>query len=243
MRKLICLLSIVCTFMAQGQMGVGIIAEPSFNFTTIGKSPQNQSDSLKNLKKKSLALSFGVEFRKQIDRYQAISIIPGYQQTNMLLVKEDLQLFDVIHPQLREIRDLAQAAQKNAYLTYRQKYIGVQVLYSKRLKARVSDSKVSFEVGGGLGGYYLFNDDVKVRTEGFAIGEDYVHIISDSTGIDVREYLVNIVGLIDVNYQLTPKVVLLSGLKASIPLTSTSTSSPKITIFNPALRVGIRFTL
>lgn len=243
MRILLIILISSFTTYSFGQMSIGMVGEPTLNITKIGDSPQDESKSLQSLKTKDYTLGLGIEIRKQIDRFTSISFIPGYQQSNMLLVKEDLQLFDVIHPQIPEIRDLAQAAQKNAFLHYRHLYAGLQVIYAKKLKVRTSDSKLGFELGGGLGAYLLAKDDIKVRTEGFALNGNYTQIIDDSTGITARPFLANIAAVADLTYRATPSAHVFAGAKLTAPLTSTSTSSPKITIFTPALRLGLRYML
>lgn len=240
---LIIFISFLTTFSSYGQMSIGLVGEPTLNITKVGDSPQDESKTLESLKTRDYTLGLGVEIRKQIDRYTSITFIPGYQQSNMLLVKEDLHLFDIIHPQIPEIRDFAQAAQKNAYLHYRHAYAGTQVIYAKKLRVRTSDSKLGFEIGGGLGAFLLIKDDIKVRTEGFAVNGNYTQTIDDSTGLDARPFLVNLSAIADLNYRATPSVHVFAGAKLTAPLTSASTSLPKITIFTPALRLGLRYIL
>ncbi|MDB4107192.1 hypothetical protein N9595_01875 [Bacteroidia bacterium] len=237
------ILSLAIGFIFQigfSQVSIGLIGEPTLNLVRIGDTPRKASDSLSGLLTNDKTLSLGLEVRKQIDRYQSITFIPGYYQSNMLLVKEKLNFLDIIHPELPEIRDLAQAAEKIAYLHYRQKYIGTQIIYAKKLKARPSNTKLSFEVGGGIGAYYLFSDDIKIRTEGFAVNGEYIHIISDNTGIETHDVLVNVLLLGDLNYSISPRLKVIAGAKFAMPLTATSTSTPRISIITPALRFGLR---
>ncbi len=225
------------------QVSVGIIAEPTLNLSSIGTLPSSQSDSLKSLRSHDYSLGLGIEIRNQIDRYNSITFIPGYTQTNLLLVKEDLQFLDVIHPQLPEVRDFGQTAEKKAYLRYRQKYIGTQILYAKRLQVNTGDAKLTVELGGGLGAYYLLQDDIRVRTEAFAINNDYTQIIRDSTGIEVQPFLFNGILTGDMNYKILPDLILIGGFKLTLPVTSTTISEPTIRLYNAGLRLGLRHIL
>ncbi|PCJ64506.1 MAG: hypothetical protein COA58_12235 [Bacteroidetes bacterium] len=236
-------LSLIFSNLSSAQMSLGILSEPTISFAKVGALPRAESDSIRNLKAGSKSISLGIEIRKQIDRYQSITFIPGYLQTNMMLVKEDMQFLDVVHPKLPEIRDFAQAAPKVAYITHRQKYAGTQIIYAKKLDVRGMDRKAKIEIGGGIGAYALLQSDVKIRTEGFAIKDKFTHVFTDSTGLDARPYLIQIILVADLNYELSPKTHLIAGIKVSSPLTSTSTSEPKITIFSPALRIGLRFEI
>ncbi|MFT7230400.1 MAG: hypothetical protein ACI9GO_000868 [Bacteroidia bacterium] len=240
MKKIVLITLCLITIGAQAQLSLGIVAEPAYNVARIGATPQNSSDSLKALKTNAMSLSLGLEIRKQIDRYQSFSVIPTFYQTNMTLVKQNLQFLDVIHPQLPEIRDLSQGSTKVAYLKYRQQYIGAQFLYNKVLQLRKMPNKSAIELNGGLGLYYLVNGDIKVTTEGFAIKNDFTQVIKDSLGIDNRPYHINLSLGSDFTYEVLPKVTLAAGIRIPIPITSTTSSLPKITIYNPAIRVSLR---
>jgi hypothetical protein len=240
MKKIVVFTLCLIAIGAKAQVSIGILAEPAYNITRIGATPQSSSDSLQALQRNNVSLSIGIEIRKQIDRYQSFSVIPTFYQTNMLLVQNDLQFLDVIHPQLPKIRDLSQGSTKVAYLKYRQQYVGAQFLYNKVLALREMPNKSAIELNGGLGLYYLVNGDIKVTTEGFAIKNDFTQVIKDSLGIDNRPYHINLSLGSDFTYEVLPKVTLAAGIRIPIPITSTTSSLPKITIFNPAIRVSLR---
>ena len=229
------LLSVIGT----AQTSIGIIANPNLNLSSLKTSSTVNTDSLKQIKKADYTLSLGIEFRKQIDRYQAFSVIPSFYQTNLLLVRENLQLFDVIHPTLPEIRDLSQAASKTAYMHHRFKYVGLQLLYSKAYKSTIN-SAISFEFTGGLSYLYLLEQDIKVRTEGFAIEDQFIHIVSDSILFEARKNnaLVNLGS--DMNYTIKPNLLLVSGVSFNIPLLGISKNQPKLSIYNAGLKFGLR---
>jgi len=225
------------------QTYLGIVVEPTANIARIGMEPKQQSDSIRGLVQVDKTLGFGLEIRKQIDRYQSITFIPSYQQYNLLLVKENLQFLDVIHPNLSEIRDLSQGANKVARIRHRQKYIGSQILYARKLQIRGLNSKLKIDIGAGLGLYFLLQNDVKITTEGFAIKDQFSHIFTDSTGIEARPFLVQAIAYGDLSYSVSPIIDVFGGVKIALPFTSTTTSLPKITLFTPAARVGLRFEL
>lgn len=234
---------ISCFTMGYAQWAIGVLAEPSLNIASVRSSEQYNTDSVINLKRPDYTVSLGIEIRKQLDRYNAIFFSPSFMQANMLLVKENMQFLDIVHPQLPEIRDFGQTAEKKAFIRHRQFYAGLQIGYAKRLQVKLPDSKFFIETGGGLAGCFLVRDDVKVRTEAFALGNEYVHIIQDSTGTEVRPFQVNIFGFMDVNYTVKPDFMVIGGARLGIPLASTTTSDPIVSIFRLGMRVGFRYVL
>ena len=243
MKLIIFSIAILLFGTAQAQVSLGLMIEPALNISTVGSQPEVLSDSFKRLKKSDFNTSFGIEIKNQLDRYASFSIIPGYYQTNFLIVKEDLQYLDVIHPELRAIRDQSQGVQKNAYLHYRQKYVGLQLLFAKKLQIQGLPNSTFFELGGGLGAHYLVDNDVKIRTEGFAIDQKYIHVIKKNTGFTPSDFALNAIGHADLNFQLDPNTILLAGLKMNIPINTNANEAPQVRIYMPTLRFGIRFLL
>ena len=233
----LCFVFIVSALHAQ--TSIGIMANPSLNLSSIQPSPTVNTDSIKSIKKLDYTLSLGLEFRKQIDRYQAISVIPTYYQTNLLLVQEDLQLFDVVHPTLPEIRDLSQAASKTAFMHHRFKHLGLQFLYSKAYNSSIN-SGLNFEFTGGLSYLYLLEQDIRIRTEGFAIEDEFIHIVSDSILFEARRHNVLLSIGSDMNYTIKPNLILVSGISLNIPLLAITKNEPTLRVYNTGLRVGLR---
>ena len=238
-------LSTVCAFLvlanySLGQTSLGIVVEPTLNFTHIGLEPKNLSDSFSRMKSHDYTVGLGIEIRKNIDRFRSYSIIPGFHQTNTLTALENLQFLDIVHPQLPEIRDLAFAATKRAEICYRQMYLGSQFLYNKQLKVKGVNSKVKVNIGGGLGAFILFSHDTKVTTEGFTISGNYTTIIKDSTGVEINPFLCQVLLTADFTIKVLPSTDLVGGIKATLPVTATTSSQPKMTVWTPALRIGIR---
>jgi hypothetical protein len=225
---------------SMGQASIGIIIEPTLNVTHVGLEPKNLSDSFSRMKSHAYTVGFGIELRKNIDRFQSYSIIPGFHQTNILTELENLQFLDIIHPQLPEIRDLAFAATKRAEIRYRQMYLGSQFMYNKQLQVSGINSKLKVNIGGGLGAFFLVSHDVKVKTEGFAIHGNYTTIIKDSTGIEINPFLFQALLTADVSMKVLPNTELVAGIKATLPITATTSSQPKMTVWTPAIRIGIR---
>ncbi len=227
----------------QAQSGIAVIVEPSYNFVFIGETTDNVSDSIFNLKVNDRVLSFGLEYRYQIDRDQAITFKPSYNQTNLLLVQSGLQLFDVIHPSLPELKDLTQAATKTAYLHHRFKYIGLQVMYSGRVKTNYKSTGPRFDYNVGLTYNHLINQDIKLRTEGFALQGEFKHIIKDTILFNAKNSNVTLNVGADVSYPLNSSFGLIGGVILNLPVITTTSNDPLLRIFNPAARLGIRYYL
>jgi hypothetical protein len=240
MRILISNLLIALSYLGYSQLSISLLAEPTLNITTLGAEPKAFVDSFNNIKSADYTLAVGFELRKQIDRYQSIAIIPGFYQTNVLTTLRDLQFLDIVHPELPEIRDLAFAASKVAEVRYRQQYIGSQFLYNKKLQIKVLNSKVALEIGGGLGTYFLVNQDAKVTTEGFSIQESSKHIIKEDIGVTSKPFLLQAIAAADVNVEILPLTSIVAGIKLAATFMLTTSSLPSMTIWTPALRFGIR---
>lgn len=234
------LLFICISHLGLAQNSIGILAEPSYQLTKIKGTPIKTLDSLQNIKHNDKVLNISLEFRKQIDRFQAVSFSPLYYQSNFLVILEDLHFLDVIHPGLPEIRDLSQAATKNANLHYRFKYFGTRFLYHRKLKSLYNNNGVNFDFSIGLTYLYMLGQDVKIRTEGFAIKDKFTHIIKDSIAFTGRNHNVNINFGADANYNISPNVELVAGILINLPLLSTSNNEISLSVYAPSLKVGLR---
>ncbi len=223
-----------------GQTSIGILAEPQFQITQISDDNSSAFDSLQSMKEIDRVLGLQLEFRNQIDRYQAISFIPGFQQANYHHVIDDIQFLDIIHDQMPEIRDLSQASTKTAYMHYRFKYISARVMYYNKLKGMYINNGFNFELGAGLSYAYLFDHDLKIRTEGFAIKDQFVHYITDSTGFEGRTHQANLVFNFNMNYEFVPTAYLVAGVMLNVPVLTTTTNDPRLKIYGSGLQFGIR---
>ena len=220
-----------------GQTTVGLVIEPSFNLPQFKKS--TQSDSIKKIHKPDLTLSFGIDIKKQLDRYNAIRFILGFHQSNLLTVKENLQFLDIIHPALPEIKDLTQSASKIARIRYRQQYIGSQIIYNRQLQLQKIPPKLNLEIGGGMGLYYLIHHSVKVNTEGFAINNKFVTTIKEDTKIDPNSILIQVLLDANVLYSISPNYTISGGLKIGLPITNTNSELFTFRMYNTGLRISL----
>ena len=184
-----------------------------------------------------------MEFRKQIDRDQAISFNPGFYQMSSLFVLKDLQLFDVIHPSLPEIRDQAQAASKVANMHYRFKYISAQVQYSRRIKTPYKQNAPSFEYSGALTYLYLVQQDIRLQTEGFAFRGDFTHIITEQIYFEGRKHNFLLSTGFDVVYPTLPDLYIFTGGIINIPILTTTKNEPILRHISPGAKVGLRYIL
>ena len=235
MKSIYALLLIFLSIYSYGQMTVGFVIEPSFNLPQFKKS--TQSDSIKKIHKPDLTLSFGIEIKKQLDRYNAICFIPGFHQSNLLTVKENLQFLDIIHPALPEIKDLTQSATKIARVRYRQQYLGSQIIYNRQLQLRKIPPKLNIEIDGGMGLYYLIHHSVKVNTEGFAINNEFFTTINEDTRIDPNSILIQVLLDANVLYNISPNYTISGGLKIGLPITNTNSELFTFRMYNTGLRI------
>jgi len=229
---------IFARFCCSAQISVGLIAEPIINISQSQNIPQ--WDSVNSVKKHDLTIGMGIEIKKKWDRYNSISLIPGFYQTNLRLVRKDLQFLDIIHPALPEIRDLTQTASKIANLRYRNQYIGLQVLINRQLQLQKIPQKIKVEAGYGLGVFALAQHSIKIQTEGFAVNNTFMQVINKETGVNPKLYLIQILGDINLLYNLTPKLILSGGIKAALPLNKTNTENFSYSIYTPGFKIGLR---
>jgi hypothetical protein len=243
MKMLTTFFTLILALCLNAQNSVGFYITPNFQFSTLGNSPTIIADSLNAIKENDRILSYSFEFRKQIDRDQAFSFNPGFFQTSTLFVKRDLQLFDVIHPSLPEIRDQAQASSKVANLHYRFKYLSAQFQYSRRFKTPYKANAPSFEYYGALTYLHLIGQDIKLQTEGFAFQGDFTHIIKDSLYFTGRSHnLMTSLG-VEVVYPATSDLFVFAGGAMHLPLLTINDNEPTIKTIAPGLKIGLRFEL
>ena len=240
MKGIVTLLLLIIISPLYSQNSIGIYINPNFQFSKLSESPANVSDSLNALLQNDRVFSFGLEFRKQIDRDQAISFNPGFYQESSLFVLKDLQLFDVIHPSLPEIRDQAQAASKIANLHYRFKYLSAQVQYTRRVKTPYRKNRVSFEYNIALTYLQLLTQDIRLQTEGFALKGDFVHIIKEDIYFEGRKHNLLPSAGFDVVYPANLNLYIIAGGCFGLPLFTLNTNEPSVRNYNPGIKIGLR---
>ena len=84
-------------------------------------------DSLNKTDKIKLFPTAGVQFLFEKNSGKEFMIGIGYSEMGFKRERLDYQFLDTVHPDLGPIYDLSQAAQKNAYFTYRYNYLEVPI--------------------------------------------------------------------------------------------------------------------
>ena len=227
----------------RAQWSVGLFGEPNYQFSKFGESEAPNSDSVSALHNNSFRFSLGMELINEIDRVQSLHIRAGYYNYGFMLQRQNLQLFDVIHPSLGQLLDQSQAATKNAYMHHRFKYAGLELEYMRNLRKEPTAEPVEFHLGGGLGFFYLIEHDLRIRTEGFAVDGEFVHVIKDSLLFEPNQQLLSLHIAAETRYLVSPKVEVFGKLIGRAPLIGITKGSYPIYNWMPALNAGVLFNL
>lgn len=243
MRPIYLLLVLISTS-TYAQLSVGLFAEPSYNFQNLQEySTPPTYDSIAPLMNNTINLSYGASISIAKDRVNIFHIKPGIFQYGFMLLREDLQLFDVVHPTLGQIYDQSQAAIKYAYMKHRFQYAGLQLEYQRDITPQLKQLPVNLFVGGGITYHYLIKQDLRVRTEGFAIDEEYIHLINDELVFNANEHLLSIHALFETSYNIDPNTNIYAQALVKVPFMNIAQNDPGVYVWMPSIGVGIRRVL
>jgi len=243
MKIITLILFLIISSISFGQNYIGVFIEPALQLTVIDDRPEAISDSLNKINRPDMNLGFGIEYKWHIDRFNAISFSPNYQQFSSLFVLEDLQFLDIVHASLPEIRDLSQGAQKNAFVHNRFKHAGIHIQYSRSISDKFKSIGVLFEANGGLAYHFLVAQDAKITTEAFAINEAFTHVSKDNLFFEARKHNVSATLGATSIYNFAPDWQVFGNAMARIPVLSMTTNDPKVSIYNLTFRTGIRVAI
>ena len=241
--RFVYILLLLISVHSSAQISLGVFVEPSAQLTSISKYSSSEYDSLKALLHRDMGISLGLEIGIAKDKYNSFHIKPGYYQYGFLLVRENLQLFDIVHPGLDTIYDQSQAANKMAYMHHRFKYAGLQMEYHRDISPRTKNLGVKFHIGGGLSYYYLLKHDIRIRTEGFAFDEKFKHTVDSDLFFTANKHLLSVHALFETIYEPKPTVEVFAQFLIKAPLMTLTKKDPAVYSFMPALNLGIRKTL
>lgn len=227
---------------AMAQVSVGLFAEPSYQFQNLKAYDSPEYDSIAPLMNNTVNLAYGASLSFASNRVNIFHIKPGLFQYGFMLLREDLQLFDVVHPQFGQIYDQSQAAIKNAYMKHRFQYAGLQFEYQRDISPTLKNIPVNLFIGGGLSYYYLVKQDLRVRTEGFAIDEKYIHKINDDLYFQANKHLLSVQALFETSYDIDPNTNVYAQASVKLPIMHVS-KEPQVYVWAPAVGVGIRRVL
>ena len=240
MRKLTVVLFAIWHLTSYSQTYFGLYIEPVGQISTINSSQPRISDSLSSINSPDVTLGFGLDVRLYIDRFNSIVLSPGFNRYSSLYTLENLQLFDIVHPALPEIRDQSQAATKIAYSHNRFNYVNFQAQYHRSISDKYKSVGVLFEAFGGLTYHYLVSQDAKIRTEGFALDESFVHTVTDQLFYVGRSHNVSVNLGASAIYEPASDWQIHGDLQTQLPLLSVNSDENRLNIYGVGFRVGIR---
>ena len=90
-----------------------------------------------------------------------------------------------------------------------------------------------------MGLYYLIDHSVKIKTEGFALNNKFVHVVENETEMDPNPILIQALLNASLLYEVTPNYTLNVGFKIGLPITKTNNEPFAFRIYNTGLRIGI----
>ncbi|MFY0644824.1 MAG: hypothetical protein JXR19_10195 [Bacteroidia bacterium] len=225
------------------QWSFGLFAEPNAQLSYLKETGTAQNDSIGALLNHDKRLSFGVEISLEKDKLNSFHFKPGFYQYGFMLERTGLQLFDVVHSSFGQIYDQSEAAVKVAYMQHRLKYLGLQMEYHRDISPQLKNIGIKLYTGFGLSYYALIDHDIRLRTEGFAIQDDFIHKISSDLFFTPNEHLVSAQALFGIIYEPTSSIDLYAQLQAKAPLMRLTSAPELIYTWMPGLNLGIRKTI
>ena len=236
---------IICLFVLvqlplMAQWSFGLFAEPNAQLNSIKKTGTAQNDSIASLLQNDKRLSFGIEISFEKDKLSSFHFKPGFYQYGFMLERRGLKLFDVVHSSFGQIYDQSEAAEKVAYMQHRFKYLGLQMEYHRDISPQLRNIGVKLYTGFGLSYYALIDQDIRLRTEGFAIRDDFIHIIDEDLYFKANEHLLSTQALFGLIYEPNSSIDLFAQLQAKVPFMSLTSSPDIIYSWMPGLNLGIR---
>ncbi len=234
------ILVILLSSEARSQWTLGVFAEASAQITSMSNGSGSEYDSVSALLHNTKRLSLGVDVGLDLDKYNSFHFKPAFYQTGFQLIRENLQLFDVVHSSFGPLFDQSQAANKIAYMNHRFKYVGFQFEYHRDISPKVQNTGLKFHVGGGISYYYLLEHDIRLRTEGFAIDGEFTHIIKSDLFFEGNQHLIAAHALFELIYPPTPSTEVFAQGLIRAPLSALTMENYKVYSLIPALSVGLR---
>lgn len=222
------------------QTKFGVFLEPSLQVSSLGYFDSQDHDSIQDIFHNDNSLNFGIAIKNNINRYNSLHFKLGFHQFGYQIIREDLQLFDEIHPAIGRINDLSQGATKMAYLHHRSQFLGFQFEYQRDITPKTKNIGVELNLGLGLGYYYLFNQDIKLVTEAFAIDNSFTHIIKEDLYFEANPHLVSASILFETVYHPKENWDLFAQINSEFPFMTLTTGQAKVYTFTPSLQVGLR---
>lgn len=234
---------IVLPLTTLAQVSFGVFVEPSYQLMRLKPYENPQYDSISALFRNDFGLGYGISIGKAKDRFNSFYLKPGFVQCGFMLERSNLQLFDVVHPSFGQIYDQSQAATKMAYMHHRFKYLSLTFEYHKDISPKSKPLPVKLQLGGGFTNHFLVEHDLKIRTEGFAINEKFIHVIKDDLYFEASKYVLSLHGFFETVYELTPAFELSGQVLLKVPVNSFTVGDGTVSGIMPSVNIGVRQTL
>lgn len=239
--KIAILLTLSLSSIAQNQLGIFI--EPSFQISSLAGFNSPTYDSLEAIWKNDKHLNFGISSKHNFDRFTSLTTKLGYHTFGFMLLREDLQLFDMIHPAIGKVNDLFQGPSKKAFMHHRFHYLGLSFEYQKDISPVPNTLPIDINAGIGLSYYKLISQDLKLQTEAFAIDGEFTHIITDQLYFKATKNIVSVYGLLEAIYHPKETWDVYGQLQVEAPFMYMTEGEAEVYVFTPALQIGLRKTL
>ena len=217
--------------------------EPTYQFSSLTGEKDDASDSIDAIHSGDWGYSVSMVWKKTLDRNSSIHIRPTFRQTGFLLTRDNLQYLDRFHPTFELINDLSQSAPKTALLHHRFKFFGLEAEYQKSLMPNRLNTQFDLRWGLGLAYYVLVEQDIRLRTKGFAVEEKNVHIIQSDLYFEGTSHRLSALGLIQADYRPKDKWVVFGQVNLNAPFTLLTKDHTKMYDWGVGLKAGFRRVL
>lgn len=242
-QQILLLLSIFCLANVYSQNFIKPYIGLNFTNRILTSQYEHRKDSLEKADKLEYLPCAGVLllFEKKSGREFYLGI--GYNETGFERQRLKYKFQDTVHPELGQIHDLSEAAQKNGYFTYHFKYLEFPIGYNFQITPRQNMHLYTGWLNIGLVPQFLIKQNMTVFLQGFSMkGKNKFNL--SNTGYDAAKMNVTLQtgGRFDTN--IRSKFWVTSDVHFKINLINTAQNSLEtLRIWYFSVNLGLRYEI
>jgi hypothetical protein len=225
---------------------------PSLGFRVLGdykvpstwtKSRVQFRDSLYKADRPGQSMNFGIQYMTKKNSFSAFSLGLSYTSLVFRRVRENLQISDLVHPDVGYVTGVIQAANLRVKYDYRYRYVEASMLWYQSAEGYKNLKDLDLWYFIGFSPAILVRDRVHIFTEGFTMpnGKD-VFNVKDK---DIRGVVANCFGQagMRIDYNMYRRIHALIQPRFRLPLLPSSQGMQTIWIPQASLDLGLIFYL
>lgn len=172
-------------------------------------------DSLKSATQIKWSPQFQIGIQTKINKDLWFQVALGYSDLGMVQVNEDIQLLEVIHPKLGKLTELS-GTNKKSIANYHLRQLEIPIGLILDISKRTTYNKWRNYIHLGISPSILFQNQLKIKLEGFSKNGETVHVYDDDLGLEVQKF--NVAAWLGYEFLYNIQPGLYAGIKPIIHL-------------------------